>query len=59
MNIEEYGFFGLLLQHEADFINIARANGIKSLKIEININAACSACIININMAKQSSAVLE
>ena len=46
-SIDVQGFFDIILLHEGEFIRRAREGGIESMKIEININAACSLCKIN------------
>ena len=45
---DQFGFFEILRHHENDLIQHARDNGIKSIKIEIDIHAVFSVFVVHI-----------
>jgi len=51
------GFFDIIQHHNGDLISYAKDKGIKSIKIEININTAFSVCVMHVHKTHWASVV--
>jgi hypothetical protein len=51
------GFFDIIQHHNGELISYAKEQGIKSIKIEININTTNSYCAMNIHKTHWASVV--
>jgi hypothetical protein len=54
MNSELIGLFDIINLQNGDLISYARDHGIKSIRIELNINVAYSTCIMQVNKTNWS-----